>query len=522
MGPRPHRARARTFPLVLSLLFLLPISWLATASPARALTLEEALAAAVRTNPEVRSAREAARGQHEAVVSDHLATRRPNVSFDVSASARQQWGVDSSECADGPLQVRGIDYSTPGGILRAGLLNFDSCEFGDGRTRQFNRNPFSTTGPSLGLSYSQSLTNLFEPRWGLLGAEEGVKRLHALVESSEQRVLLNTATAYLDVFRAERIVRLRETSLSTFEARLREVQAQYRVGDRTRTDLSQAEAEREVAAAEVVSSRAELAAKKVLFEKLVGVPPEALQEADEPSGLPETLDEALRLAREEWPASRMAAHMLRDAELNEQAAEANISPNPNLSIGFGYNWDLGRDSNEFGYREDSTAEAIGGLTLSIPLYTGGGREAALRGAQHARARRQADQVAVWREGEELVTSAWHRLAAARQRRVALRSAVEASRAALDGIRREAAVGERTIREVLDAELDFVTRQLNALGAERDVVVEAYTLLAGAGGLTARKLGISDVPDLEREAEEARRDLTPVILQFWRREPAVEP
>ena len=82
-------------------------------------------------------------------------------------------------------------------------------------------------------------------------------------------------------------------------------------------------------------------------------------------------------------------------------------------------------------------------------------------------------------------------------------------------RREAEIGERTVREVLDAERSLVSYQVRALDAERDAVVEAYTLLEAVGLLTARALGIEGLADLDREAEEARRNLAPGWLSLRR-------
>ena len=72
-----------------------------------------------------------------------------------------------------------------------------------------------------------------------------------------------------------------------------------------------------------------------------------------------------------------------------------------------------------------------------------------------------------------------------------------------------------MREVLDAERILVSYQVRALDAERDAVVEACTLLEVVGALTARALGIEGLADLDREAEEARRNLAPGWLSLRR-------
>ena len=55
----------------------------------------------------------------------------------------------------------------------------------------------------------------------------------------------------------------------------------------------------------------------------------------------------------------------------------------------------------------------------------------------------------------------------------------------------------------------------ALDAERGAVVEACMLLEAGGALTARALGIEGLADLDREAEEARRNLAPGLLSLRR-------
>ena len=146
--------------------------------------------------------------------------------------------------------------------------------------------------------------------------------------------------------------------------------------------------------------------------------------------------------------------------------------------------------------------------MGVPLYQAGTGGARLRQARHRLAQFRDRRLAAQREALQRATSAWRNLNAARQRRAALRTAIEAAQVALTGIQREAAIGERTTREVLDAERNLVSYRVRELSAERDAVVEAYALLEATGALTARGLGIADLPDLDREAREARRKLEP--------------
>ena len=459
------------------------------AVPVRALTIEEALAEAARSNPQVRAAREAARTRHQNLplaVSAWLPTLQANA---VASRTRiGSTGVpDGVDFVDLPVTPIGPD-TTPLGTVPFPIPR--TRVGSDGSDRQ-----------SLELVYTQNLFRSGRDRAALRQAEDDVRQSHASVEDTEQNVLLRVATVYLDVLRAERAVVLRKTSLTAFEARARETTAQFQVGDRTAADVAQAEAEREVAAADVVSAQAALDTQRALFLALVGMQAEDLEAAGEPSGLPGTLDIARHAAKTRRPAVRAAVHAERAAEHAVRVATGELGPRIDLRA------TLTRTIGHGTSRLNSTDRSVG-LQLGVPLYQAGTGGARLRQARHRLAQFRDRRLAAQREALQRATSAWRNLSAARQRRAALRTAIKAAQVALTGIQREAAIGERTTREVLDAERNLVSYRVRELSAERDAVVEAYALLEATGALTARGLGIADLPDLDREAREARRKLEP--------------
>ena len=459
-------------------------------SPAHALTIEEALAEAARSNPNVRAARDAARSGHEGVPLAFSAWL-PTIHVNASASGTRlgRTAVSQSTPTGGFFPVVDASGKLTGSVPVPAPPKITS----DGSDRE-----------SLELVYTQNLFSSGRDKAGLYRAMESVRQSHATVEDTEQIVLLRTATAYLDVLRAGRTVKLREASLVSFEARARETKAQFLVGDRTQADVAQADAEREIAAADVASAKADLEVQQALFEALVGMPADDLEAAGEPANLPETLDAALDAARTERPSVRAALYAERAAAHAVRAAKGDLGPRADLratvtrTIGHG--------------TTNSTDQSIG-VQLGIPLYQAGSGGARLRQARHVLAQRQDQRAAAQRDAAQRAEGAWRELNAARQRRAALTTAVEAARVALTGIRREAEIGERTTREVLDAERSLVLYRVRELTAERDAVVQAYTLLEATGALTARELGVRGLPDLGREARNTRWSLKPGLMSL---------
>ncbi len=423
------------------------------------------------SNPGLDAVREAARASHEDV-----------------PEAVSAWLPTLQFSASGSRQRTASDWPFPPGAARAQYSSPRSWTF----------------------SITQNLFRSGRDSAALQRAVQGVSRSHASVENREQAVLLRAATVYLDTLRAKRVAELRAASLAAFDAQARDVKAQYDVGDRTGADVAQAEAEREIAVAEMVAATTELEVQRVRFLQLIGLVPDGLKPAGLPAGLPRTLDEARQIARSQRPAVRVAEAATRVAEASVRVAAAELGPRIDLRAATkrqtGAVFPGFAETNLPGSDEMSLS-----LQLTLPIYQAGAVGARIRRAKHVQAQRRNERLNAVRDASQLVESAWWNLEAARKRQAAFATAVDASRAALEGIRREAEFGERTTREVLDAERRVVTRQINALSAERDVIVEAYRLLDAVGALTSRKLGVAGLPDLAREARDAKWKLAPGIL-----------
>ena len=72
----------------------------------------------------------------------------------------------------------------------------------------------------------------------------------------------------------------------------------------------------------------------------------------------------------------------------------------------------------------------------------------------------------------------------------LPAADSAAEIALNGVREEARVGQRTTLDVLNAQQELVNARVALVTAQHDRVVASYTLLAAVGGLSMPRLGLN--------------------------------
>ena len=127
------------------------------------------------------------------------------------------------------------------------------------------------------------------------------------------------------------------------------------------------------------------------------------------------------------------------------------------------------------------------LSVSIPLYQKGTVYSRLRGAKQD-ARQSLQKLEETRRSvSEAAAKAWVSLETAKARIKSYSAQIKAAEIALEGVQREAAVGSRTVLDVLDAEQELLDAKISLVGANRDKVVASFQLKEATGQLTAKNL-----------------------------------
>ena len=88
-----------------------------------------------------------------------------------------------------------------------------------------------------------------------------------------------------------------------------------------------------------------------------------------------------------------------------------------------------------------------------------------------------------------VVQGWATLQATKAQIVAAQAQVTATEVALNGVREEARVGQRTTLDVLNAQQELVNARVALVTAQRDRVVASFTLLAAVGRLGPQALSL---------------------------------
>ena len=73
--------------------------------------------------------------------------------------------------------------------------------------------------------------------------------------------------------------------------------------------------------------------------------------------------------------------------------------------------------------------------------------------------------------------------------ISIETQIEASTLALEGVKREAMAGERTVLDVLNAEQELLDNKVTLVSAKRDEIVSSFNLMAAVGRMTAANLDL---------------------------------
>jgi len=344
-----------------------------------------------------------------------------------------------------------------------------------------------TTG-SFGVQINQTLFDGFQTKNNVAAAESQVKASVESLRNTEENILFNAASAYMDVIRDRQVAALTEQNLQFLTEQARAARSRFEVGEGTRTDVAQADASRATAVAQLSAARATALASAATYHQIVGDEPGKLKAAS-PLGklLPGNLDSALAVASAEHPAILATQHLVDAAAFSVKSSEGALLPQVTASAGISDNYSHAAPDIR-GSNGTSTSANIG-ATLTIPIYSGGRTSALVRQNKESLGEARI-QVDVSRDQvRQAVVSAWTQYVAARESVDANRQVIDAAQLALNGVIEERNVGQRTTLDVLNAQNAVITARINQASSERDVVVASYAILSAMGRLSVDRLGL---------------------------------
>jgi outer membrane protein len=287
----------------------------------------------------------------------------------------------------------------------------------------------------------------------------------------------------MNVLRDTATLDLQRRNVEVLQEQLRQTRDRFNVGEVTKTDVAQAESRLAAGRSQMLGAESNLTTSRATYRQQIGVEPGKLVPAAPVDRFsPKNLAAAIGQGRLENPNVTAAALGVDVATLQVRINEGALYPTVTASAGINYNL----DTTPLIVKQLQFA-ALG--TVSIPLFQGGSEYATIRQSKETLGQRRMDLDTQRDSAQQAVVQAWGQLEAAKAQIIATQAQVAAAETALNGVREEARVGQRTTLDVLNAQQELVNARVALVNAQRDRVVASYSLLSASGRLSVGTLGL---------------------------------
>lgn len=306
---------------------------------------------------------------------------------------------------------------------------------------------------------------------------------------AQQQFMQLTAQRYFNLLVAERQQQVLKNQHAAVSRSLTEVKDRFALGDLPVTDTHEATARATGLQAQLLAAESDVQMARSVLAESTRLSVDALK---------------LHVPKTEWTPTAVPTL----AQVQEQVRQANTGVllqkaqwdvalqelkkhERSGGITLDFVASAGRDrlsgEGDFGPSSNTQSQQMLGLSLNVPLYTGGWRSGKLQEAVSAADKASAEYDLALQQAQQQARSVWLALQTGPARLAAMKASWQASAARLDATRLGRQVGDRTTLELLQAENDAAQAELAWLRAQADLLLTQLQLDALTGAMSVQSL-----------------------------------
>jgi len=320
-------------------------------------------------------------------------------------------------------------------------------------------------------------------------ADRQVAQAEADFQAAEQQLILRVSEAYFNVLAAQDTVDAQASSLEAISRQLEQAEKRFEVGLIAITDVQEARAARDSAAAAVIAAKRQLASTEELLREITAekyrelakpgdaMPLKAPEPQDETQWVERSMEQNLALV-----SSRLAAEIARDnvriafgghlPKLDFVASKSNTDQTSPINF----------SSGNVGIRTNNSDDTSYAFQVTMPLFSGGASQSRVRQTEYQWQAARERLTRVSRQTERQARDAYLGVISEISRVNALRQALESSRTALKATEAGYEVGTRTAVDVLESRRTLAVAETNYSRSRYDYILNVMRLRLASGTL----------------------------------------
>ncbi len=314
-------------------------------------------------------------------------------------------------------------------------------------------------------------------------ANESIKLEQYNLNFIEQKIILNSVRAYLDVYSNQSVVSLRKKSLDRFKENVDATELKLQAGTVTPTTLAEAQSKLAKAEYDLILSEGNLEKSVSNFKSITKFKsiPNKLSLPISTFILPDTKNKTVKIALENNFDIIIAKLKKNIAQKNIALKETEKRPTLNLEI-------FGKDSVSSLNTSSTDYQSYGvNLTFTTPLFYNSSSKASIRKLHNLFRSSSVELSEKQRLVELSAISSYQTYKSAIAKTKASKAEKKSSFLALNGIKKESDFGLRTILDVLDAEVEFLDASTNLIQTQADEILSIYQLKSIIGRLSIKDI-----------------------------------
>ena len=307
----------------------------------------------------------------------------------------------------------------------------------------------------------------------------------AKLVKKEQDILHKAIDAFTNLILARETLNINSKNLNLLIRQVENDKIRRDRGQITNTDLAQSESSLAGAQAQFAKAKSDLLISKLNYENIIGKisdPNQLQKNSNAIVSIPNTLNEAINLSKQNNPDILIAKLDLEKSEKDLAISESDLKPSASLSLERSYSDDLTSTIDE---REKDTLKA----TLSWPFYSGGKKRSTINKNSNLTTRKRLLLDDAVRTNDTNVASAWSSLQSSESFLNSVKVQVGASQIAYEGVTAEYERGSRTTLDVIQSNALLLSAQISLADSEKNYLMAQYNLLKAVGLLNSQYLNL---------------------------------
>lgn len=289
-----------------------------------------------------------------------------------------------------------------------------------------------------------------------------------------QQVTIDTVTAYINVLRAQKLVKYAQDSVKIHEKIHDQVELRSSLGADNQGSLSQIVGRLNLAYSNLEAERNNLEDALTEYEKVVGsLPKTALEEATFELNFPKSYEETLEKALRNHPAILAAQADVEAVRMQQKTSKSNYYPDLELELGSEWADNLngvrGHDNGQYAL-----------INVRYNLYQGGEHKARVTRDAYLIEEAMRRKDVTRRKVAKAVDLAWNAYQSSEKRAEYLQKYVNATIKTRDAYEQQFRIGERTLLDLLNTENEIFSAHSENIKNKYQNILAQYRVIDSMG------------------------------------------